>query len=101
MRLAGRINESNDERDDILELVLDRIGRRVSAPAPAAPIDAGNGKMPLELRSNGIPVGMVDARAVNEHQRRAFPPPLICDFCPVPGNEILHIIGAPTGASAA
>lgn len=52
---------------DILELALDRIGRRFSALTSSTPIDTVDGKMPPEFWSDGIPVRMVDSGAVNEH----------------------------------
>src|SRR6266705_7069693 len=76
---------------DILKLALDRIGRRISAVTSSTPVDTVEGKMPSEFWSDGIPVRMVDSRAVNEHKRGAFSAARIRDPGAVVRNHVFHV----------
>src|SRR6266496_6862179 len=76
---------------DILELALDRIGRRISAVTSSTPVDTVEGKMPSEFWSDGIPVRMVDSRAVNEHKRGAFSASRLRDPGAVVRNHVFHV----------
>src|SRR6185369_5948414 len=61
--------------------------RERSAPAVAATVVGRDAKFPFELRHDQEPRGLVDARAVDEHERSSASGQLVTKLDPVDGDH--------------